>query len=121
MNTLISVALGAAIGVGCLDVAPAQAQESGPPKSTTSVTARETCRAGTRVDPAALISRSSHALGLDIAGDKVLHFKSRESSSAREQSDRWYPPYLHAMVAREVWIDPRSGTERHTFDTAWPG
>ena len=121
MNTLISAALGVAIVAGCLGVAPAEAQESGPPKSPTSVTTREVCRAGTRVDPAALIARSSHALGLDVVGDKVLHFKSRESSSAREQSDRWYPPYLNSMVAREVWVDPRSGTERHTFDTVWPG
>jgi hypothetical protein len=105
-----------------IGIAPAgRAQQSGPPKSPTTVTNREECRAGTRVDAAALIGRSVHALGLDVVGDKVLHFKSRESSSAREQSDRWYPPYLNAMVARDVWVDPVAGAERHTFDTVWPG
>jgi len=79
------------------------------------------CRAGTKVDPHVLLSRSSHALGIDAAGDRVLHFKSREAASAREQSDKWYPPYLNSVVAREVWVDPRTGAERNTFDTTWPG
>jgi hypothetical protein len=79
------------------------------------------CRPGAKVDPQALLSRSIHALGIDATGDRVLHFKSRESSSAREQSDRWYPPYLNSVVARDVWVDPKTGAERHTFDTTWPG
>ena len=83
--------------------------------------AKPACRAGTRIEPASLISRSLHALGVDASGDRVLHFRSRESSSAREQSDRWYPPYLNSVIARDVWVDPRSGAERHTFDTTWPG
>jgi hypothetical protein len=79
------------------------------------------CRPGTKVDPKTLLSRSTHALGIDAVGDRVLHFKSRESGSAREQSDRWYPPYLNSVVGREVWVDPKTGVERHTFDTTWPG
>ena len=79
------------------------------------------CRAGTKIEPLTLINRSLHALGVDAAGDRVLHFRSRESSSAREQSDRWYPPYLNSVIARDIWVDPRSGAERHTFDTTWPG
>lgn len=79
------------------------------------------CRPGIKVDPNALLSRSIHALGIDAVGDRVLHFKSRESGSAREQSDRWYPPYLNSVVGREVWVDPKTGAERHTFDTTWPG
>ena len=121
MYTHLSAALGAAALFVGLTAHAALAQNAGPPKSPTSVTTREECRAGTKVDAAALLTRSVHALGLDAAGDKVLHFKSRESSSAREQSDKWYPPYLNAMVTREVWIDPRTGAERHTFDTFWPG
>jgi hypothetical protein len=79
------------------------------------------CRPGTKVDPHALLAQSIHALGIDAVGDRVLHFKSRESGSAREQSDRWYPPYLNSVVARDVWVDPKTGAERHTFDTTWPG
>jgi hypothetical protein len=79
------------------------------------------CRPGTKVDPHGVLRQSIHALGIDAVGDRVLHFKSRESGSAREQSDRWYPPYLNAFVAREVWVDPKTGVERHTFDTTWPG
>lgn len=79
------------------------------------------CRVGTKVDPHAVLSQSIHALGIDAVGDRVLHFKSRESGSAREQSDRWYPPYLNSVVARDVWVDPRTGAERHAFDTTWPG
>lgn len=121
MTTHYRAALGAALVIGALGGQPAEGQQSGPPKAPTSVQSREECRAGTRVEPAKLIGRSMHALGLDAVGDKILHFKSRESSSAREQSDRWYPPYLNAMVARDVWVDPVAGAERHTFDTVWPG
>ena len=121
MTTHYREMFSAALVIGGLRGRPAHGQQGGPPKAPTSVSTREECRAGTRIEPAALISRSVRALGLDAAGDRVLHFKSRESPSAREQSDRWYPPYLNAMVARDVWVDPVAGAERHTFDTVWPG
>ena len=121
MITNLPKALGAAIVFASVGVSAARGQLGGPARPETPLVNQEECRAGTRVDPAALTSRSLHALGLDTVGDRVLHFKSREAGSAREQSDRWYPPYLNAMVARDVWVDPRAAAERHTFDTFWPG
>jgi len=120
MKTHLSAALGAAIALAGTGKLAAQRQQ-GALKSANPASNRDECRAGARVDPAALMARSVHALGLNAVGDRVLQFKSREASSAREQSDRWYPPYLNSMVARDVWVDPRNGAERHTYDTVWPG
>jgi hypothetical protein len=120
MKIHLLATLGTAIALTGTDRLEAQRQQ-GAPTSVNPGSSRDDCRAGARVDPVALTARSIHALGLDAVGDRVLHFKSREASSAREQSDRWYPPYLNSMIARDVWVDPRNGTERHTYDSVWPG
>jgi hypothetical protein len=78
------------------------------------------CRTAS-AEPAAVLERALGVMGVRTAGDRVLHFLSRESSAAREQSDRWYPPFLHAMTEREVWVDPVTGVERYESDMVWPG
>ncbi len=83
--------------------------------------AQEACRAGRAVEPGEALERALTVMGVRAAGDRVLHFKAGQAGSAREQSDRWYPPYLTAIRTPEYWIDPRTGAERIGNETIWPG
>src|SRR6185436_20132183 len=81
----------------------------------------ESCRPGTRLEPTTVLDRALSAMGVSTAGDRVLHIKAAESNRAREQSDRWYPPFLQSVRNQEFWLDPRTGAVRYTSETVWPG
>lgn len=81
----------------------------------------ERCSAGSPVDARAALVRATTAIGVVAAGDRVLHMLAMQEDAAREQSDRWYPPFLSRMTNRELWLAPTTGVERHTTTTAWPG
>src|SRR4051812_36272295 len=59
--------------------------------------AREICRAGTRRRPAEVLEHTVAKLGIDAAGDKVVHFKRGTATAIPDQSDRMYPPYVTMM------------------------
>lgn len=80
----------------------------------------EACRTGTTVDPATTLERALEVMGVRAAAGRVLHFETAASGLAREQSDRWYPPYLRAFYEREYWIDPETGNQRVAYDLTWP-
>ena len=104
-----------ALCAACFGPAPAAAQSMG------SRVEEPVCRPGAPVEPGTTLERALEVTGVRAASERVLHFRSRESAAAREQSDRWYPPYIEAMREREVWVDPRTGVERNVSDLFWPG
>ena len=59
------------------------------------------------------LERSEAAVGLPRIAGKVLAFQASDISILTNQSDRMYPPYIHAPNDTEFWFDVATGAERN--------
>ncbi|MEO7456453.1 MAG: hypothetical protein ABIY52_09340 [Gemmatimonadaceae bacterium] len=60
------------------------------------------------------LERAWHAAGLDRVGGKIAHWSVTDVEHQSPQSARASPPSFSIAVARQIWFDPASGTERMT-------
>jgi hypothetical protein len=72
------------------------------------------------VSAAEWLARAQAAVGLPRAAGKVLYYQSVEGAEQNYQSDRSYPPFFSAFIARENWLDPASGVVRASSQTTFP-
>ena len=72
-------------------------------------------------DPKAILTRAQNVMGLAHAGQSVLHYRAVAAVEQNYQSERTYPPFFSAMQVKETWLDPRSGVERVSVQTTYPG
>lgn len=70
---------------------------------------------------ASWLARAGRAVGLAQARGRIVHYHSIETSEQNYQSDRTYPPYFSAFVARDVAFDPLTGLERLSSHTTFIG
>ena len=72
-------------------------------------------------DPGALLAQAKQVMRYDRVGQSVVHYRAADASEQNYQSDRTYPPFFSAMEAKEAWFDPRTGVERTSIQTTFPG
>lgn len=72
-------------------------------------------------DAKAVLDRARDVMGVEAAGDRVLHLKATLANEENYQSDRMYPPFFSSMHAQEMWLDPASGVLRIQSITSYPG
>jgi len=68
-----------------------------------------------------LLARAKEAMRFSRAAQSVIHFRSVAAVGQAYQSDRTYPPFFSAMQVQEEWFDPRTGVERVSAQTTFPG
>ena len=67
------------------------------------------------------IQRAKNAMGVERAGQKILHFRAAWADQQNYQSDRSYPPFFDAISAAEVWYQPSTGVEHVKQQLTFPG
>jgi hypothetical protein len=67
------------------------------------------------------LTRVEEAMRFGRVGDGVVHFHAGEEEQENYQSDRTYPPFFAAIEAEEGWFDAKSGAERLSVATTFPG
>jgi len=72
-------------------------------------------------EPAAVLARARTVMGFARAGQSVIHYRAVAAVEQNYQSERTYPPFFSAMQVKETWLDPRSGVERVSVQTTYPG
>src|SRR5712692_8379450 len=72
-------------------------------------------------EAAAVLARAKEVMGFTRAGQLVIHYRAVAAAEQNYQSDRTYPPFFSAMHSKEAWIDLRSGMERVSTQTTYPG
>ena len=75
----------------------------------------------TKEDPSAVLARAKEVMRFARANQSLVHYRAVAASEQNYQSDRTYPPFFSAMEVKEVWLDPRSGVERVSTQTTFPG
>ncbi|MGH9499377.1 MAG: hypothetical protein ACRD3L_09570 [Terriglobales bacterium] len=71
--------------------------------------------------PASLLAHAKDAMRVARIGSSVLHYHAVAAAEQNYQSDRTYPPFFSAMEVKEAWFDPRTGVERMSTETTFPG
>jgi hypothetical protein len=72
-------------------------------------------------DPAALLAHAKDVMRFARVGTSVVHYHAVAAEEQNYQSDRTYPPFFSAMEIKESWFDPRTGVERASSLTTFPG
>jgi len=73
------------------------------------------CRATTTPAAHAVLQRVADAIGLTASVGRVLHVDGFDVANHAFESDRPdSPPFLAAVTAFDVWLDPSTGNERTT-------
>ncbi|HLW86849.1 MAG TPA: hypothetical protein VKR57_00075 [Terriglobales bacterium] len=72
-------------------------------------------------NPAALLARAKEVMRFARVGQSVIHYRAVAAAVQNYQSDRTYPPFFSAMEVEESWFDPRTGVERVSTQTTFPG
>jgi hypothetical protein len=72
-------------------------------------------------DPVALLAHAKEVMRFAQVGESVIHYRASVASEQNYQSDRTYPPFFSAMDVEELWFDPRTGVERTSTQTTYPG
>jgi hypothetical protein len=72
-------------------------------------------------EPAAVLARAKTVLGFERVTKPVMHYHAVAAAEQNYQSDRTYPPFFSAMQVKEGWFDLRSGVERISAQTTFPG
>ncbi|HKF55197.1 MAG TPA: hypothetical protein VKJ45_07125, partial [Blastocatellia bacterium] len=72
-------------------------------------------------EPAAVLARAKTVLGFDRVTKPIMHYHAVAAAEQNYQSDRTYPPFFSAMLIKEAWFDSRSGVERISAQTTFPG
>jgi hypothetical protein len=75
----------------------------------------------TAPDPAALLARAKEVMQFARVGTSVIHYHAVAAAEQNYQSDRTYPPFFSAMEVKDSWFDPRTGVERTSTQTTYPG
>ena len=75
----------------------------------------------TQQEPAAVLARAKVVLGFDRVTKPIMHYHAVAADEQNYQSDRTYPPFFSAMLIKEAWFDSRSGVERISAQTTFPG
>ncbi|HSE22508.1 MAG TPA: hypothetical protein VLB68_12660 [Pyrinomonadaceae bacterium] len=72
-------------------------------------------------NPTAILARAKEVMRFARANHSLVHYRAVAASEQNYQSDRTYPPFFSAMEVKEAWLDPRSGVERVSTQTTFPG
>jgi hypothetical protein len=72
-------------------------------------------------NPAALLTRAKDVMRIARVASSLIHYRAVAASDQSYQSDRTYPPFFSAMEVKEAWFDPRTGVERTSTQTTFPG
>lgn len=72
-------------------------------------------------NPAALLARAKDVMRIARVAPSLVHYRAVAASEQNYQSDRTYPPFFSAMEVKELWFDPRTGVERTSTQTTFPG
>ena len=94
-------------------------QAKAPPRQRASGQARPSV--ATQQEPAAVLARAKVVLGFDRVTKPIMHYHAVAADEQNYQSDRTYPPFFSAMLIKEAWFDSRSGVERISAQTTFPG
>lgn len=71
--------------------------------------------------PEAILTRAKAVMGFARAGQSVIHYRAVAAVEQNYQSERTYPSFFSNMQVKESWLDPRSGVERVSVQTTYPG
>jgi hypothetical protein len=72
-------------------------------------------------EPGPVLARAKQVMGLTRLSQSVIHYRAVAADEQNYQSDRTYPPFFAAMQVKEAWFDLRSGVERDSTQTTFPG
>jgi len=72
-------------------------------------------------NPAALLAHAKDVMRIKRVIPSLIHYRAVAASDQSYQSDRTYPPFFSAMEVKEAWFDPRTGVERTSTQTTFPG
>lgn len=72
-------------------------------------------------DAKAILFHAQNVMGFAHADHSIIHYRAVAAVEQNYQSERTYPPFFSAMQVRESWLDPRSGVERVSTQTTYPG
>jgi hypothetical protein len=72
-------------------------------------------------EPKTTLARAKEVMGFARADRMVIHYRAVAASEQNYQSDRTYPPFFSAMQIKEAWFDLKSGVQRVSSLTTFPG